>query len=129
MLRALDLALAAARLWLLLRLVGADPTPMLCLLLASAGILVKLTGLTPAGLGLSEWAQLAVASAAATVDPAALAAALLIDRALEVAVVSASGAWGLAAARRRYGGGLSPTSEAQPAGGGNPDGGNARRNG
>ena len=99
-LRLLDLAAAAGRLWLGFYAVGQVITVREAVVLTCASLLVKLTGLTPNGLGLSEWTVAAVAAAVSPVSAASAAAAALVDRAVEVLVAVAAGLAGWAALRR-----------------------------
>ena len=99
-LRLLDLAAAAGRLWLGFYAVGHVITVREAVVLTCASLLVKLTGLTPNGLGLSEWAVAAVAAAVSPVSAASAAAAALVDRAVEVLMAVVAGLIGWAALRR-----------------------------
>ncbi|MEM6458111.1 MAG: lysylphosphatidylglycerol synthase domain-containing protein [Planctomycetota bacterium] len=99
-LRALDLAAAAGRLWLAMRVVGAEVGFGDAVVLASASLLVKLVGLTPNGLGLSEWVVAALGAAVAPVEAATAAAAALLDRAAEAVVLVGGGTAGLWTLRR-----------------------------
>ena len=99
-LRLLDLAAAAGRLWLGFYAVGHVITVREAVVLTCASLLVKLTGLTPNGLGLSEWTVAAVAAAVSPVSAASAAAAALVDRAIEIIIAVAAGLAGWAALRR-----------------------------
>lgn len=97
-LRVVDWAVTAARLWLAFTIIGESVGYREALLASAASMVVRLVGLTPNGMGLSEWAVAAVTAAASPVSAAAGAAAALVDRAVEVAVAIATGAlaaWGL----------------------------------
>ncbi|MBB6431105.1 hypothetical protein [Algisphaera agarilytica] len=97
-LRTLDLAAAAGRLWLAFGIVGVELTWTDAVLLASATLVVKLVGLTPNGLGLSEWVVAALSAAMMPIGTATAAAAALVDRTVEVGVMllaGAAGAWWL----------------------------------
>jgi len=83
-LRTLDLAAVTARTALAFAAVGQPITVGQATLLGSSAALVRLTGLTPNGLGLSEWVVAALATALAPVDTALATAAALLDRAIEV---------------------------------------------
>ncbi len=98
-LRFLDLLVAAARLVLAFAVVGQPLSYDAALVIASASLLVKLSGLTPNGLGLNAWVVAAVATATGGLDPAVGVAAALVDRAVEVLVMIPAG--GLAAWRLR----------------------------
>ena len=100
-LRLVDLAAAAGRLWLGFYAVGHVVSAREAVVLTCASLLVKLTGLTPNGLGLSEWAVAAVAAAVSPVSAASAAAAALVDRAVEVPVAIVAGLVGWAALRKR----------------------------
>jgi len=99
-LRTLDLTAAAGRLWLAFGVVGVELTWKDAVLLASANLIVKLVGLTPNGLGLSEWLIAALSAAMMPIAAATAAAAALVDRAVEVVVVLIAGAAGGAWLRR-----------------------------
>ncbi len=102
-LRVLDLLAASARLWLAFHVVG-HPIPFDAAILAgSASVAVKLLGVTPNGLGLSEWAVAGLAAALAPVTAAEGAAAALVDRGVEVIVVAAAGLVAMAFLRRAAG--------------------------
>jgi hypothetical protein len=92
-LRTCDMLLAAVRLYLAFTIIDQPISFTDALLAGAAAVVIKLTGLTPNGLGLSEWTVAAVAS---TLSPsltiAAAAGAALIDRAMELVVVIAAGA-------------------------------------
>lgn len=97
-LRALDVLASAARLWLAFRIVGQPIAVDAALVTGSAALLVRLAGVTPNGLGLSEWTVAALSSALSPATAAAGAAAALVDRAAEVLVVTLTGsvaAWRL----------------------------------
>jgi len=97
-LRTVDLAVSAGRLWLAFEVMGAPIGYGDAVVAASASLLVKLAGLTPNGLGLSEWAVAALSSALAPVSTATGAAAALLDRAAEAVVLIVAGsisAWWL----------------------------------
>ncbi len=93
-LRSLDLAAAAGRLWLAFGVVGVELTWTDAVLLASANLIVKLVGLTPNGLGLSEWVIAALSAAMMPIETATAAAAALVDRTVEVVVMLVAGAAG-----------------------------------
>ena len=99
-LKGLDMAVHGARLSLAMLVLDQPIDPMQATLAAAAGVVVRLARLTPAGMGLREWAiGLAVVQTAGL--PAALAlAAALIDRAVETVIVLAVGLPSLAKLRR-----------------------------
>lgn len=99
-LRALDLAAATGRTALAFAAVGQPLTVGQATLVASGSTLVKLTGLTPNGLGLSEWVVAGLAAALAPVEASLAAAAALLDRAVEVAVSVGAGGWAVWGLRR-----------------------------
>lgn len=99
-LRTLDLAAAAGRLGLAFSVVSVELTWTNAVLLASANLIVKLVGLTPNGLGLSEWVIAALSAAMMPIEAATAAAAALIDRAVEVAVMLIAAAMGAAWLKR-----------------------------
>ena len=84
LLRAADLLAAAGRTALTLQVVGAEVSYPDALLLASGGLFVRLLGLTPNGIGLSEAAVAALAGAFTPVAAVDAAAAALLDRAVEL---------------------------------------------
>lgn len=86
-LRVLDLLAVAGRLWLAFRVMGQPISYDQAVVAAAAALLVRLAGLTPNGLGLSEWAVAALAHAMAPVSTAVGVAAALLDRAVEVVVI------------------------------------------
>ena len=101
-LRVLDFVAAAGRLGLALVVVGQPVSAADVAVLASASLLVKIAGLTPNGLGLSEWAVVALSAAVTPIEASAAAAAALMDRAAEVLVSVAMGGaslWALRAQR------------------------------
>lgn len=102
-LRALDLAAAAGRLWLVFGVLGFELLWTEAVLLASANLVVKLVGLTPNGLGLSEWVVAALSAAMMPIETATAAAAALIDRTAEVLVLLLSGGLGAVWLKREAG--------------------------
>lgn len=97
-LRVMDWIASASRLWLCFAIVAEPIGVGDAMLLASASLLVKLTGLTPNGLGLSEWVVAALSAAMMPIDTATAAGAALVDRTVEVGVAliaGAAGAWWL----------------------------------
>ncbi len=102
-LRTLDLAAVTGRTALAFAAVGQPLTLGQATLLASTATLVRLTGLTPNGLGLSEWVVAGLAAALAPVDAALAAAAALLERGIEVAMSVVAGLWALMGLRRAHG--------------------------
>ncbi len=104
-LRTTDLLVATGRLWLAFGALGAPIGVAEALVLSAASLLVRLIGLTPNGLGLSEWAVAALSVALTPAESAVAAAAALLDRAVEIVVViiagGASVGWLTRTARRR----------------------------
>ncbi|MEE9405505.1 MAG: lysylphosphatidylglycerol synthase domain-containing protein [Algisphaera sp.] len=94
-LRVMDLAASTGRVALMFVAVGHPVTLDQAVLLASGTTLVKLTGLTPNGLGLSEWVVAGLAAALSPVEASLAVAAALLDRAIEVVVSVIAGLWGL----------------------------------
>ncbi|MEM8783221.1 MAG: lysylphosphatidylglycerol synthase domain-containing protein [Planctomycetota bacterium] len=90
-LRAVDLLAATGRLWLAFAALGSPIGFAEALVLSAASLLVRLIGLTPNGLGLSEWAVAALSGLLNPVGSGVAAAAALLDRAVEVAVVVVAG--------------------------------------
>ncbi len=92
LLRVGDLLLAAVRLVLACHVVGVELSLANALLLASGGLLTRLVGLTPNGLGLSEATIAALAAALTPLESSVVAAAALVDRGVEAAVVAVAAA-------------------------------------
>ncbi len=94
-LRLVDLAFATLRLWVAFAVIGHAVGVGDAVVLAAAGMLIAMAGLTPNGLGLREWAIAILAGllggADATEAAAIAAAAALVDRAAEVVVVAIVG--------------------------------------
>ncbi len=91
MYRWVDLLATAMRLLIAFEVLGVEVTYMDVVLMASGSLLVRLVGLTPNGLGLSEWT---VSVLSAVINPgtqAAAAAAALLDRAVEFLVTCVCG--------------------------------------
>ncbi|MEX0655040.1 MAG: lysylphosphatidylglycerol synthase domain-containing protein, partial [Phycisphaeraceae bacterium] len=103
-LRTLDLLATAARLWLAFALLGQPIDFEQAVLIGAASLLVKLAGLTPNGLGLSEWLVAALTPVLAPVETATAAAAAVLDRAAEVLVVLVAGGVGLVMVQKGSGG-------------------------
>lgn len=93
-LRAADVLVAGLRLWVAFWILGASVGYAEAVVAGAAALLVRLAGITPNGLGLSEWTVAVLTPVLAPVEMAVGAAAALVDRAVEVLVVSASAAWG-----------------------------------
>ncbi len=87
-LRSLDLIVAAVRIWLAFRMVGQPLEFDHAVLIVSLSLFVKLSGVTPNGLGLSEWLVALTAGYLTPIEPAAAAAAAVVDRFAEVMGVS-----------------------------------------
>ena len=97
-LRTVDLLLTAARLWLAFQIAGEAVTYETAIVMAAASLLIKLVGLTPNGLGLSEWAIAGLAGLLAPIATADGILAALVDRTIEVLIVVPAGmfaAWHL----------------------------------
>lgn len=94
-LRAADLFVAALRMWVAFAVMDVPVAYTEAVIIAAGGLLVRLVGLTPNGLGLSEWVVAALAAALTPVATAAGAAAALLDRAAEVLVTGVAGLAGL----------------------------------
>ncbi|BAM04758.1 hypothetical protein [Phycisphaera mikurensis] len=92
LLRGGDLALGATRLVLACGVVGVPLGFADALLLATGGLLGRLVGLTPNGLGISEAAVAGLAAALTPLDGGAVAAAAIVDRGVEALVVAAAAA-------------------------------------
>lgn len=95
-LRGLDFAAAVGRLWLGMSIVGQSVGVADVAVLASASLLVKIAGLTPNGLGLSEWVVVALSAVVTPIEASAAAAAALVDRGAEVLVSLVLGGGALA---------------------------------
>lgn len=104
-LRTADLLVAALRLWLAFALLGQPIGFEQAVLIGAASLLVKLVGLTPNGLGLSEWLIAVLTPVLAPIETATAAAAALLDRAAEVVVVLIAGAVSIPAMRGTLAGG------------------------
>mgnify|MGYP006270638865 CR=1 FL=1 len=104
--RVVDVVASGLRLWVALSVVGVDVAWHEAVLLGCAGTLGRLAAVTPNGLGLSEWLIALVGASRAMGQPVpleALAAAAVIDRAVEVGVIVPAGLWGLGVLRRGKG--------------------------
>ena len=96
--RVADLLVTAIRLWLAFHILGHPLAFDQALLAASGSLVVRLLALTPNGLGLSEWVVASIAATTMAMSTAEALAAALVDRAVEVWVLSAVGllaAWRL----------------------------------
>ena len=91
-LRTLDLLAASARLWLAFQAVGQPVGYDEAVVIGAASLTIKLVGLTPSGLGLSEWAVAGLAGVLAPISTAQGMLAALMDRGVEVIVVAIAGA-------------------------------------
>lgn len=98
--RTLDFAAAAGRLWLGMLIVGQPVDVADVVVLTSASLLVKIAGLTPNGLGLSEWVVAALSAAVTPIEASVAAAAALVDRAAEVLVTVVLGGLALVGLRQ-----------------------------
>ena len=87
-----ELLVSSVRLWAAFAIMGYDVSAAQVIACSAAGFFVSLTGLTPNGLGVREWAVAAVAHVMTPELGAAAAAAPLIDRAAEVVVFAIGGA-------------------------------------
>lgn len=90
-LRVADTLVSAFRLWVAFSVMGVPISYTDAVVIGAGGLLMRLIGLTPNGLGLSEWAVAGLTSALTPVSTAAGAAAALLDRAVEVVLMSAAG--------------------------------------
>ncbi|MEM9294257.1 MAG: lysylphosphatidylglycerol synthase domain-containing protein [Planctomycetota bacterium] len=86
--RLLDWAIGAARLALCFAAVGAAIDAPTALALAAGWAVVKMTAITPQGLGVAEWAVIGLAALTAGLPPGAAAAAALLDRLAEAAALA-----------------------------------------
>ncbi|QQE12281.1 flippase-like domain-containing protein [Planctomycetota bacterium] len=86
LLKIIDMLVASFRLYIAFQVLGSPISYHVALLATSASLFVKLLGLTPNGLGLSEWTVAALTAIASPVTAATGAAAALIDRAAEILV-------------------------------------------
>jgi hypothetical protein len=102
-LRLLDLSLGTLRLWVAFAVVGHAVGWADAIVLAAAGMLIAMAGLTPNGLGLREWAIGLLAGMMGKGDPeetfAIAAAAALVDRAIEAIVVAIVGSFAMTRVR------------------------------
>lgn len=94
-LRGADLLVGALRMWVAFAVMGLPIGYAEAVVIAAGGFLVRLVGLTPNGLGLSEWVVASLAAALTPAATAAGAAAALLDRAAEVLVTGIAGLAGL----------------------------------
>lgn len=115
-LKAADLLVNGARLWLAFWIIGQPIGYEAAVLAAAASLLVKLAGITPNGLGLSEWVVAALAGAVAPVSAAEGVAAALVDRGAEVVVTLVTGLWGAWRLRVRGSKAVEPASTQARAG-------------
>lgn len=99
-LRTLDLAAITARTYLAFAAVGQPITVGQATLLASGATLARLTGITPNGLGLSEWVVAGMATALGPIDASLAVAAALLDRAIEMCITVVAGVWAMLRLRR-----------------------------
>ncbi len=86
-LRMADLAVTTLRMWVAFRVVGYDITISESIVVASGGMVVALSGITPNGLGLREWTIGGLSTAAM---PVGLAAGV-VDRAIETLIIAITG--------------------------------------
>ena len=84
--KAIDMFVAAIRLWIAFEVVGEGISFEAALLATAASLVVKMVGLTPNGLGLSEWTVALLASVVTPVTAATGVAAALVDRVVEILV-------------------------------------------
>ncbi|WP_432797197.1 lysylphosphatidylglycerol synthase domain-containing protein [Poriferisphaera sp. WC338] len=91
LLKAVDLFTAAFRLWIAFAVIGESVSYEAAVVATCGSLMVKMIGLTPNGLGLSEWAVAGLTAAITPAGAAAGAAAALIDRAVEVLVMLPAG--------------------------------------
>ncbi len=94
-LRTLDALVAGARLWIAFAAIGRPIRFSEAVVLGCGSLLIKLVGLTPNGLGLSEWVVAGLSAALTPVAATHAAAAALLDRLVEVVMSVAAGlvAW------------------------------------
>lgn len=93
-LRIADTLISALRLWLAFAVMGVPIGYADAVVIGAAGLLVRLIGVTPNGLGLSEWAVAGLSTLLTPATTAAGAAAALLDRAVEIVVMSTAGTIG-----------------------------------
>jgi len=109
LIKSADLLADAARLWLAMGIVGSPISYGDAVAASSAGMVVRLIGLTPNGLGLREWAIAGVLQSLAGADGSQAVMAALIDRAVEVLVLVPLGlasVYGLRRSRHEKGTGI-----------------------
>jgi len=82
--RGFDVMFVALRLWIACQVVGLDVSYDVALLLACLSVLGRLIAITPNGLGLSEWLVVAVGTVINPEQTGLLAAAVILDRSIEV---------------------------------------------
>ncbi len=90
-LRAVDLLVNAARLWLAFGIIGRPIDPLEAVVLASAALLVQMAQLTPNGLGVREWVVALLAGAISPIGSADALAATVVDRAASALVAILTG--------------------------------------
>ena len=90
-----DLLAEAARLWLAMSIVGPAIGYVDVIAASAAGMVVRLIGLTPNGLGVREWAIAGVLQSLAGVGSSQAVLAALIDRAVEVLILVPLGLWSI----------------------------------
>lgn len=89
--RITDMFVVGGRTWFAFAIVGCPISYGQATALGAAGMFVSLTGLTPNGLGLREWALAGMTILVSSHDATAGATAALVDRAVEVVVVCVLG--------------------------------------
>jgi uncharacterized membrane protein YbhN (UPF0104 family) len=89
--RMVDLLATAGRLYIALGVLGVPASFLDVVLMASGSLTMRLVGLTPNGLGLSEWAVSVISAAISPGTQAAAATAALIDRSVEFVVTCVCG--------------------------------------
>lgn len=89
--RVADALVHGVRWWLVMAVVGSPIAFETAMVVASAGLLVRMIRLTPAGLGVREWGLGGLTVVTAGVDPSAALSAALLDRAIELPVTLAAG--------------------------------------
>ncbi|QDU34208.1 hypothetical protein KS4_22730 [Poriferisphaera corsica] len=84
LLKIIDMLIAALRLYLAFLALGSPISYHSALLATAASLLIKLLGLTPNGLGLSEWTVAGLIALTTPITAPLAAAAALIDRAADI---------------------------------------------
>ncbi|MAE66821.1 MAG: hypothetical protein CMJ18_21390 [Phycisphaeraceae bacterium] len=100
-LKTADLLVDALRLWMAMRVIGVAPPIGDVVMASAAAMLVGMWGLTPNGLGVREWTVALLLGATASMASEQAMTAVLIDRAVQIAVMVPAGLWSMYGLRGR----------------------------